>query len=176
MARTKKAARKASLALAQADSESEEDTAKDAGCEECTEDDGLDEWSVKDILVATLLREQRKLMQAIRYGNAGKHEIRRTDNRGNCGIGDCKAKGSAMACVTCKVRLCRHTECLNAHINERKGRVVSDKVELIVSEDQGEQKEIRGRAQRTSEATRRRGGSGSGSCGQDCQSAKVTLL
>ena len=78
---------------------------------------------------------------------ASTNEIRRIDNRGNCGIGECKAKGSTMACVTCKVRLCRHTECLNAHINEGKGRMLSENRELHVSEDQGEQKMIRGRAQ-----------------------------
>ena len=72
-------------------------------------------------------------------------EIRRVDNAGSCGI--CKASGSRMACVTCKVRLCRNTDCLNAHINKGKGRVVSDKVELNVSDDQGQKKEVPGRAQ-----------------------------
>ena len=52
-----------------------------------------------------------------------------------------------MACVQCKVRLCRHTNCLNAHIGEGKGGTISDTTELKVSEDQGEKKEIRGRAQ-----------------------------
>ena len=52
-----------------------------------------------------------------------------------------------MACVQCKVRLCRDTNCLNAHIGEGKGGVVSETVELKVSEDQGEKKIIRGRAQ-----------------------------
>jgi hypothetical protein len=97
MARTKEQARKASRPAPVAqDVESDEDMVEEEGCEDCTEDDGLDEWSVKDLLVATL-REQRKLTQAVRDGNAGKHEIRRIDNRGNCGIGECKAKGSTMA-------------------------------------------------------------------------------
>lgn len=140
MARTKERARKVAPRV-----ESDEDV-EDAGCEDCTEDDGLDEWAVKDLLVATL-REQRKLTQAVRDGNAGKHELRRVDNRGNCGIGECKVTGTTMACVSCKVRLCRLTDGWNAHINEGKGRKLSEDCELHVSEDQGERKRIRGRAQ-----------------------------
>ena len=42
--------------------------------------------------------------------------------------------------------LCRDTECWNAHINDGKGRQVSDKIEFKISEDQGKRKEIAGRA------------------------------
>ena len=45
------------------------------------------------------------------------------------------------------VSLCRNTNCLNAHINELKGRVVGDKIQLKVTDDQGQKKEVPGRAQ-----------------------------
>ena len=71
-------------------------------------------------------------------------EIKRIDNQGACGV--CKDGGQRLACIACKVRLCRDTECWNAHINDGKGRQVSDKIEFKISEDQGKKKEIPGRA------------------------------
>ena len=139
MARTKETARKCPRREAAATEEEE-------GEEDDDEDDGLDDWVDHDLLVEAV-REQRRLRKAIEAGDAGKHVIKRIENSGSCGIGECKVPGARMACVTCRVRLCRNTDCLNAHINELKGRVVSDKLELKVSDDQGKKKEIPGRAQ-----------------------------
>ena len=145
MARTKQEARKAPRreeAVAQ-HIPGLEDDAEDGAEEDEDGDDGLQCWDMHDLLLATL-REQRLLVSAVKNGTAS-HEVRRVDNRGSCGV--CKVSGASMACVQCKVRLCRHTNCLNAHIGEGKGGTISDTSELKVSEDQGEKKVIRGRAQ-----------------------------
>ena len=92
------------------------------------------------------LKELLELKEAIRMGNAGKHEIKRIDNRSSCGV--CGDTGSALACITCRVRICRDTDCLNRHINDGAGNMLDDEKELNVSADQGEKKKIEGRAQK----------------------------
>ena len=90
-------------------------------------------------------------------GTAGQHEIRRVTNPGNCGVCpefDRYTAGCRLACITCRVRLCRHTDCWHLHTHQGKGKRVpatmnSKAVELAVSEDQGEKKEVASRARLT---------------------------
>ena len=146
MARTKKALHALKAPRLNEEPEPVAEPECEAMDNEDDEDDGLDGWDMHELLVATL-REQRLLLQAVKDGNAGKHDIKRIDNQGSCGIPSCRCSGARFACVSCKVRLCRNTWCLNAHLNELQGRVISDKFQLNVSADQGEKKEVPGRAQ-----------------------------
>ena len=105
---------------------------------------------------ALALRDEfRAVKEAVMTGTAGQHEIRRVTNPGNCGVCpefDRYTAGCRLACITCRVRLCRHTDCWHTH--QGKGKRVpatmnSKAVELAVSEDQGEKKEVASRARLT---------------------------
>ena len=89
------------------------------------------------------LRELREL----KLGAPKKHEIQRLENTGTCGImPECGVWGARLACMVCRVRICRNMWCLNEHINENRGNRVNEKPELRRSSDQGEKKECPGRA------------------------------
>jgi hypothetical protein len=109
--------------------------------EEGEEGDGLDEADYHTLLVATL-RELRELKLVA----PRRHELQRVENTGVCGMPECKEPGCRLACITCKVRLCRNTWCWNQHINDNRGDVVGSKVEFRICEDQGEKKKCPGRA------------------------------
>jgi hypothetical protein len=107
---------------------------------------------------ALALRDEfRAVKEAVMTGTAGQHEIRRVTNPGNCGVCpefDRYTAGCRLACITCRVRLCRHTDCWHLHTHQGKGKRVpatmnSKAVELAVSEDQGEKKEVASRARLT---------------------------
>ena len=135
MARTKQqAAQKQPRRHEPEEREDDDDEDEDEG----EDGDGLDDWEDRDVLVETLREMRRLTLRGCR------HDIKRVDNQGACGI--CKDGGQRLACIECRVRLCRDTECWNAHINDGKGRQVSDKIEFKISKDQGKKKEIAGRA------------------------------
>jgi hypothetical protein len=90
--------------------------------EEGEEGDGLDEADYHTLLVATL-RELRELKLVA----PRRHELQRVENTGVCGMPECKEPGCRLACITCKVRLCRNTWCWNQHINDNRGDVVGSK-------------------------------------------------
>jgi hypothetical protein len=57
---------------------------------------------------AALTAEVHELKVKVEAGNAGKHEIRRVDNQGTCGVCpvfDRSTSGQRMACITCQVWL-----------------------------------------------------------------------
>ena len=128
------AGRKQPRRTAAAEDDSGDDDDEDQG----EEGDDLDNWEDRDVLVETLREMRRLTLRGCR------HEIKRIDNQGACGV--CKDGGQRLACIVCRVRLCRDTQCWNAHINDGKGRQVSDKIEFKISEDQGKRKEVAGRA------------------------------
>ena len=61
--------------------------------EEDRPQDGLDDLSAHELAVRTL-RETIELKKAVRMGNAGKHEFKRIDQNGACGV--CSDKGSRL--------------------------------------------------------------------------------
>ena len=66
-------------------------------------------------------------------------------------VPECKEPGCRLACVTCKVRLCRNTWCWNQHINDNRGDAVGKTVQFRICEDQGEKKKCPGRARNQDE-------------------------
>ena len=111
--------------------------AEDDG-EEDAPDDDFDALADRELQLR-VLRETIELKEAVRMGNAGKHELKRVLNRSACGI--CSSAGAMLACMTCRVRLCRDTMCWNLHINEGKGNMLSESKELKVDPDQGDTKQ-----------------------------------
>ena len=109
--------------------------------DEGEEGDGLEEETDHALLVAAV-----RGMRELKLVAPRKHELQRVENTGVCGIPECKEPGCRLACVTCRVRLCRNTWCWNQHINDNRGDVVGSKVEFRICEDQGEKKKCPGRA------------------------------
>lgn len=130
-------------------SSGEEDESMGEEEEEDRPQDGLDDLSAHELAVRTL-RETIELKKAVRMGNAGKHEFKRIDQNGACGV--CSDKGSRLWCKTCNVRLCRDTDCWNRHMNGGAGNTVPKKSTVTEAEDQGAKKEIEGRAREWEEA------------------------
>ena len=139
MARTKAAARKAPRTGAAGPVTAEDDVVVEEAA--AVDDDGLDEEDAHNLLVATL-RELRALKLVAPH----RHSIQRVDNTGPCGMPECKVAGCRLACVDCRVRLCRNTWCWNQHINDNRGDTINQKTEFRISEDQGEHQSVPGRA------------------------------
>ena len=145
MARTKRAQAQTATKQPRTDDGPSEAVVPIDGGEESEESDGLDEEDSHALLVATL-RELRELKLVA----PRRHELQRVENTGVCGIPECKEPGCRLACVTCKVRLCRNTWCWNQHINENRGDARPN-VEFRICEDQGEKKKIPGRSRQQAE-------------------------
>lgn len=126
----------------QVEEDEEEDGAAD---EEQSSDDDLDEEDDRALLEA-VLQQVRELKRAVKKGNrsTGKHELKRIVNPGTCGLPGCPVTNVHVACMTCRVRLCRDTHCWNTHINKGVGNAVGLKFDLMPAEDQGERKSIPG--------------------------------
>ena len=130
--------------------ESEEESSEDGDSGEEQESDeagdGLDGLQDRELLLEAV-RSVEALKLAIRCGQEGHHEFKRLDNAGHCGI--CGDSGSRLACVPCRVRLCRDTDCWNQHQRFGRGNTMREKARMDISEDQGAKKSVPTRARQT---------------------------
>ena len=130
--------------------ESEEESSEDGDSGEEQESDeagdGLDGLRDRELLLEAV-RSVEALKLAIRCGQDCHHEFKRLDNAGHCGI--CGDSGSRLACVPCRVRLCRDTDCWNQHQRFGRGNAMREKARMDISEDQGAKKSVPTRARQT---------------------------
>ena len=81
-------------------------------------------------------------------GKRDVHEVYKLAKRGTCGVEECNPDNGCISvsafnfCKTCGVAFCHSMHCLNAHMNDNKGKKVKLNKDLTPNEDQGVPKEM----------------------------------
>ena len=82
------------------------------------------------------------------------HEVYKLAKRGTCGVEECNPDNGCVSvsaffyCKTCSVAFCHSTHCLNAHINDNKGKKVKPSKDITPKADQGIPVEVPTRARK----------------------------